>query len=310
MIKLDKYKGCFSGLAIGDSFGAPYEGGLLERQLWKLIGKTRQGKRRYTDDTQMSMDIATSFLEHNGFDQDHMAKQFAQSYQWSRSYGPSAAQLLKGVKKGKHWQDLNRKKFKQGFAGNGAAMRAPIIALCYPQNDPQLKQYVQGVSEITHAHPAAIEGAYLIAITICEALQERSNRQIVDKLLASCTVDIYRRKLKKCSTLLFHRHLPHPQQIRQWLGNGITAPESCITAIYFGLKYRSSPLNSLLAAIFYLGGDTDTLAAMAASIWGTLNGAESMKNLAAEVENIDFISRLSEKLYIHQQAQERLLQQA
>ncbi|WP_445358906.1 ADP-ribosylglycohydrolase family protein [Microbulbifer sp. ANSA005] len=310
MIKLNKYRGCFKGIAIGDSFGAPYEGGILERQLWKIIGKTEQGKKRYTDDTQMSIDIATSFLEHNYLDQDHIAKKFAQSYRWSRGYGPSAAKLLKGVRDGKRWQDLNRKKFKHGSIGNGAAMRAPIIALCHPQNDYRLKQYVQSVSEITHAHPVAVEGAYLIAIAICESLQDHSNREILNKLEVSCKSEIYRYKLEKCATLLFNQKIPHPQQIKQWLGNGITAPESCITAIYFGLKYRNSPLTSVLANIFSLGGDTDTLGAMAASIWGALNGEDRMESMADKVENIDFITELSEKLYFTQYQHEKALQPA
>ncbi|AWF82515.1 hypothetical protein BTJ40_17795 [Microbulbifer sp. A4B17] len=310
MINLRKYRGCFKGLAIGDSYGAPYEGGVLERQLWKIIGKTDKGKRRYTDDTQMSIDIASSYLEYNYFDQDHIAKNFAQSYQWSRGYGPGAAKLLKGVRDGKRWQDLNRKRFKQGSIGNGAAMRAPIIALCHPKNDHLLKQHVQSVSEITHAHPIAVEGAYLIAITICESLQDRSNREILDKLEMSSESEIYQQKLKKCATLLSNLNFPHPQQIKQWLGNGITAPESCITAIYFGLMYRNSPLTSLLANIFSLSGDTDTIGAMAASIWGAFNGESRMKSLAAEVEDIELINELSEKLYFTQHQHEQALQPA
>jgi len=40
-----------SGLALGDALGAPYEGGPEERLAWKLLGKTRNRKLRYTDDT-------------------------------------------------------------------------------------------------------------------------------------------------------------------------------------------------------------------------------------------------------------------
>ena len=63
MIDDDKYLGCFLGLAIGDAYGAPFEGGYIERLLWRIIGKTNNGKIRYTDDTQMSIDLAKSFIE-------------------------------------------------------------------------------------------------------------------------------------------------------------------------------------------------------------------------------------------------------
>ena len=65
MINPNKYSGCFLGLAIGDAYGAPFEGGPIERLLWKAIGKTKDGKLRYTDDTQMSIDLAISFIQNN-----------------------------------------------------------------------------------------------------------------------------------------------------------------------------------------------------------------------------------------------------
>ena len=67
--KRDRYAGCLTGLAMGDAMCAPYEGGIPERLLWKMIGHTK-GRRRYTDDTQMSMDLCRSLLACNGVDQD------------------------------------------------------------------------------------------------------------------------------------------------------------------------------------------------------------------------------------------------
>jgi len=41
-----KFKGCFLGLAIGDAFGAAYEGSFIEKLLWRVIGKTKDGKKQ------------------------------------------------------------------------------------------------------------------------------------------------------------------------------------------------------------------------------------------------------------------------
>ncbi|KZN55777.1 ADP-ribosylglycohydrolase family protein [Pseudoalteromonas luteoviolacea] len=54
-------------------------------------------KQRYTDDTQMSIDVANSFIASQRIEQNHLAEEFAKSYHWSRGYGPSAAKLLKGI---------------------------------------------------------------------------------------------------------------------------------------------------------------------------------------------------------------------
>lgn len=112
MINPNKYSGCFLGLAIADAYGARFEGGLIERLLWQAIGKTQDGKMRYTDDTQMSIDVASSFIQNDGFNQEHLAATFAKNYSWSRGYGPAAAWLLKKIKKGANWRDVNRVKFK------------------------------------------------------------------------------------------------------------------------------------------------------------------------------------------------------
>ena len=61
----DKFIGTFIGLSLGDALGAPYEGGFIERFLWKFFSKTTTGKMRWTDDTQMSIDLAESILEKN-----------------------------------------------------------------------------------------------------------------------------------------------------------------------------------------------------------------------------------------------------
>ena len=110
----------------------------------------------------MSIDIANSFLRNNGINQNHLAFTFADSYRWSRGYGPGAARLLKKIKKGADWQDVNQVQFKNGSFGNGAAMRTPILAMCILEDTERLHEEVVKYSEITHAHPLAIEGAKLV----------------------------------------------------------------------------------------------------------------------------------------------------
>ena len=183
MIDPDKYRGCFTGLAVGDALGANYEGGILERILWKMIGKTHNGKHRYTDDTQMSITLARSLLSDNGVHQEHLANSFAQSYRWSRGYGPGTAGILKKIKKGADWKTVNCGNFKQGSFGNGAAMRAPVLSLYFISDHETLLHNVKLVSEITHPHPLAIEGANLIALTTSAALTDYGNNEIREHIV-------------------------------------------------------------------------------------------------------------------------------
>ncbi|RWX46811.1 ADP-ribosylglycohydrolase, partial [Candidatus Electrothrix communis] len=57
----DRICGAVLASALGDAFGAPYEGGVPERLIWGVLGR-RHGKRRWTDDTQMSVDVIESLL--------------------------------------------------------------------------------------------------------------------------------------------------------------------------------------------------------------------------------------------------------
>lgn len=68
----DRFSGCLLGLALGDALGAPYEGNPIERAVWNWLGKTKQGKRRWTDDTQMSLDLAESLLAEGGLNPDRL----------------------------------------------------------------------------------------------------------------------------------------------------------------------------------------------------------------------------------------------
>ena len=95
-----QYTGCFLGLALGDAYGAPYESGPVERLLWRWLGKTREGFQRWTDDTQMALDLAESLLTQGRFSSDDIARRFGASYRWDRGYGPAAARLLKGLRRG------------------------------------------------------------------------------------------------------------------------------------------------------------------------------------------------------------------
>lgn len=72
LVKTNRIVGSILGLGLGDAFGAPYEGGVPERAVLAVIGTTN-GKRRFTDDTQMSIDVIESLLEHGHVDQVALA---------------------------------------------------------------------------------------------------------------------------------------------------------------------------------------------------------------------------------------------
>ncbi len=296
MNKQDKYEGCLIGLALGDALCAPYEGGIIERSLWKFFSSTKNGEIRYTDDTQMTIDIARSLIAYQGINQDALAEQFASSYLWSRGYGPSAAKLLKAINKGQDWRNLNTKYFKEGSYGNGAAMRIAPVALFY-SNNPQLMQHaIKQSSVITHTHPDAIDGAKIVAQVIVYMLND--NEGNVFEQLQKTQNPTYQTKLKTAQAWKVSNSKPTTKEVAKQLGNGIQAINSTVTAIYLALRFIKQDYNKMIEFIQNLKGDTDTIATMAGAIWGAKNGLKAIKHPQLEIlESNKEIIELADSLY-------------
>ncbi len=294
----DQFAGALLGLALGDAMGAPYEGGWLERLVWRFISTTRDGCMRWTDDTQMSLDIAESVISCGDFNPDDAAQRFAKSYRWSRGYGPAAAKLLKLIRRGKTWSEANRAIYREGSFGNGGAMRAPVIGLLDYRDHDALMSDAAASAEITHAHPLGIEGARVIAFVSAASLGIESPVNIVHRAAELCRLAPFSKKLHLAQGWLKGGASISPLDVASELGTGITAAESCVTAIYIALRFITHEFIEMHKFAVACGGDVDAIAAMSGAIWGARNGADRLPSeQLAVLEDRDRIVRVAEDLY-------------
>lgn len=291
------FVGCLLGLALGDALGAPFEGGPLERTLWRFIGKTGEGFARWTDDTQMSLDLAESLAACGTLDPDDLAQRFAASYRWSRGYGPGAARILRQIRDGMDWRVANRSAFPEGSFGNGAAMRAPVVGLFCARDLDRVDELARASALITHAHPLGQEAAVLIARATALAINGCDSSEILDALHARAEHPQFRERLDVARTWL-HSPLAHPSDVRLRLGNGIAATESCVTALYVALRFLDAPFGDMLSYVATCRGDVDTIGAMAGAIWGSRNGDGALPPAAlANLEDADRIRKVALALH-------------
>ena len=276
----DRYAGCLLGQALGDACGAPLEGGWPERLLWRCIGTTRQGEMRWTDDTQMALDIGEVLLvqghDDGALPVDDIAQRFARSYRWSRGYGPGAAKVLRRIRRGMPWQQASRSVYPAGSWGNGGAMRSPVVALWWPGNAEQLVQSTTAITQITHGHALAIEGAVLIAVATAAAIRGEGAPSILLAAMHyaySAGGGHYDERLRVASAWLQGAATPSAAEVRQKLGNGMAALESCVTALYVALRFAGHDWQAMQAFVARVGGDVDSIGAMAGAIWGAAHGA-------------------------------------
>ncbi|HES57938.1 MAG TPA: hypothetical protein ENO21_00745, partial [Firmicutes bacterium] len=252
---VDRCKGAILGLALGDAFGAPYEGGMLERALWRLIGRTG-GRMRWTDDTQMSIDLAESLIANGGVNQDDLARRFAASYRWSRGYGPGTTKVLRTISRGRDWVSASMRVYPGGSYGNGGAMRAPVAGLYFRNEDlPQIAGAAHRQSEVTHAHPLALDGAALISMATAMFCNGTEPLPLMERLVDYSSCSEMREKLVKARRWLESGNTMPVAEVAAELGNGTAAAESVVTAVYIALAHHQSKFEALLAYAIKLGGD-------------------------------------------------------
>jgi poly(ADP-ribose) glycohydrolase ARH3 len=132
----------------------------------------------------------------------------------------------------------------------------------------------------------------------CAALHDWSTETILEVLPTWCNSKEYKTRVAFCIDSIQALNTVHTKVLRSNLGNGVAATQSCVTAIYFALKYRNQSYDFMLAQIFKLGGDADTIGAMAGAIWGAFNGCNMLDKSKIEcIENSEKIVELSDSLY-------------
>jgi poly(ADP-ribose) glycohydrolase ARH3 len=300
-VDLEKLKGCLLGLALGDATGAPCEGGLIERAVWRLIGKTRRGEACWTDDTQMSIDVVESYLAKGAIDSDDLALRFARSYRWRRGYGPGVAKVLRRILAGVDWREASRSVYPNGSYGNGAAMRAPIVGCICASLQNELEVSVRHSAVVTHAHPRAIEGAILAAQATASSLGDCDVAALMETVSQRATLPEFRDRLGIARTWLETGEKAAPAKVARELGNGVAALDSVVTAIYLSQRFRDESFVEMLRFVNACRGDTDTIGAMAGAIWAAANGysrlpADLLLKLEQRERILDLATALSQRL--------------
>ena len=148
----------------------------------------------------------------------------------------------------------------------------------------------------THVHPLGIEGAQLIAVAVstCLAMTAFHRDEFFAVLQSHALTPEFQWKLSRARTAT------SPASLLQ-LGNGIAAQDSVVTAI---ACFANSPdsYEQVVANSILLGGDTDTIAAMAGAISGAYLGETAIPRrfidaLEDNHKGRSYIVELAKKLY-------------
>jgi len=277
--------GCLIGGAVGDALGLPRES-MSAQRAERLFGATPYrmclvGRWSTTsDDTEHACLTAHALLT-----QPHDVEQFARQLAWRLRWWFAALPCDAGWATLKAcarlWAGWSPRRSGVRSAGNGAAMRAPILGVYFWDHTERLREFVDASTQITHRDPRAIDGAWLIAlaasIAVRDAAQRASPEDIFAQLVAACRTDDLREALMLAEAA--HRERDPVQSLATKLGcldrvNGFichTVPVVILAWLVHRPNYRAA-----VESVIRLGGDTDTHAALVGALCGISAGVEAI----------------------------------
>ncbi len=287
--------GCLLGQALGDALGFVVEARppLEAREYveeYLLAG--RAGERshpefpfgQYSDDTQLARELVLSFAEAGGWSPETFARRLAAFFAEGRDVGAgpgtrAAAMRLMG---GLHW---SRSGTPAPYAGNGSAMRAAPLGLLFGEDTRSMVEATVEQSRITHLDPRCSAGALAVAgaVSIAARREPVSTEKFLRTLagLAAPADDSVAGAIRG---LQGWAHLPPAEAARRLHAerldpacreecHGISAlvTPSVVWSLYAFLRTPDDYWSTVCTAI-EVGGDTDTMAAIAGAISGARLG--------------------------------------
>ncbi|MBP5261757.1 MAG: ADP-ribosylglycohydrolase family protein [Clostridiales bacterium] len=203
----------------------------------------------YTDDTVMTVAVAEALLDAgpDAGEAEVKARLIVSMKKWGQKY-PYAGYGARFIT----WV-LSDEHAPYGSYGNGSGMRVSPVGWLYDTIE-RTREVARWTAEITHNHPEGIKGAESVASAIFMARKGESKSAIRDYIISEFGYDLSR-------TLDDIR--PSYHHVEDCMH---TMPEA------FECYLEATDYEETIRNVMYIGGDTDTLGAIAGAIaeatWG------------------------------------------
>ncbi|MRI63873.1 dinitrogenase reductase [Ornithobacterium rhinotracheale] len=228
------------GAVAGDVLGSIYEWHNVKEVNIDLLND----RCFFTDDTVLTVAIAQALLTENDFGKS--IRKYGKMYRHSGFGG-----------RFKRWLDADERA-PYGSFGNGSAMRVSPVAYVAKTMDEVLDLAKQ-TAEVTHNHPEGIKGAQAVAAAVFMAIHQKSKQEIKEFITEQLDYDLD-------FTL---------DEIRPTYHFDVTCQGSVPQGIVSFLE--SHDFESAIQLAISIGGDSDTIAAIAGAIAAPFYGGVPSK---------------------------------
>lgn len=291
---VSKYRGTLVGGGIGDALGRPAEAKnrdtvrVLYGEIRDFIpwdGYTDGPVGTVTDDTQMTMCVAETLIEHRRVDPDDLARRFVAWLPEGRGKGATCVAAVRCLEGGASWRESG-----QDSDGNGAAMRVAPVGLAHRSSPDRLRHDAALSAVVTHAAPMAVASSIVMAWAVAVLAGTEAGTlepsAFMESVLA-CLVDVhepgaYERKPAAAAPVRLADRLGElpamldrePDDAFDHLYNGAFVLESLPSAFWCFLRSPEDAEEVLVTAANG-GRDADTVGAMAGALAGAYLGEEA-----------------------------------
>ena len=229
------------GAILGDIIGSPYEFDCnnIKTKDFPLFSQ----KSHFTDDTVMTLAVAKAFMDTEDVSDDKAVK--ANLVASMRELGAAYPDAGYGGRFS-HWLTAENPKPYHSY-GNGSAMRVSSVAWMFNTLE-EVRRAARLSAEVTHNHPEGIKGAEATASAIFLARKGYVKHYIQKYIETEFGYDLHR----TCDEIRPNYH--HAESCQE------TVPEAIIAFL------EGESFEDVIRTAVSLGGDCDTLTAIAGSI--------------------------------------------
>jgi ADP-ribosylglycohydrolase len=274
-LKNEAICGCIIGTAIGDALGLPYEGLSPDRasRLFKAPDRYHLllNHGMVSDDTEHTCMVVQALIASTR-DLARMLRYWLLGLPAGIGFATLRSIL-------KLWMGFSPKKSGVFSAGNGPAMRAAIIGVCYGDDEARLKEFVKAATIITHTDPKAYWGALAVALAAHEnfaahfPLDAKDYYTRLEQLLgtdmAGDFLDLIKQVVESVAQGKHTREFVESQKLQK----GITGyTYHSVPAVIHAWLLNPRDFKNAILEIIGCGGDTDTTAAILGGIVGAAVG--------------------------------------
>jgi ADP-ribosylglycohydrolase/tetratricopeptide (TPR) repeat protein len=268
--------GALTAYACGDTLGVPWENAPAAGAPSQIEGlPAREGWPRgaTSDDTALTLLVAHHLADRDG-DGDPAAflADLAGQEPGIRGLGPTTTAAIERFRRG------DEAAGSPGRATNGAAMRALPIGWVLPHDQAERRRQVTiAMSRATHADPAALVAACVIATCASWALENAS-----PSMLLTAAAEEAREAAQAVTTEARLAEMLTQVSAGTWQppANGVSLDPYETVAAVLSCVTRATSLRSGLVSAVQLGGDTDTVAAL---VGGLMGGKLTAEHVRAEL---------------------------